>query len=230
MITISPRETLDRRLSRLQQGVLILGSMVEQATMDAVKALKHRDLTNAVRIYADDRWINEKRFEIENESLITIATQQPTARDLRILASILDIISELERMGDYAKGIARVAILLGDYPPLPSLDQIPAMAEKTVDMLHRSLDAFIARDAEAARAIPDEDDAVDVLYNQAHRELLSWMMKNRDVVDPANHTLWAAHNLERMADRVTNICERILFVATGELIELDVSDDELRSR
>ncbi len=220
------RERLDRQIQQLREDVLFLGSMVEQATLQAVDALKRRDREVARRIYYDDEKINQKRFEIENAALITIATQQPMAHDLRILAANLEVITELERMGDYAKGIARICTYIADEPLLKPLIDIPAMAELTVDMLHRALEAFVRENAEAARAIPKEDDAVDDLFNAVQKELFDLMVADPNSVDRANHLLWAAHNLERMADRVTNICERTVFIATGEMIELDVTDDE----
>ena len=220
------RETLDRQIQKLLDEVLALGSMVEQAILDAVESLEHRDLEAARRIYAGDKQINEKRFEIENAALILIATQQPMARDLRILASVLDIASELERMGDYAKGIALINIRMGDDPLIKPLIDVPRMAELTTSMLHRSLIAFVAGDAESALAIPKGDDEVDALYNQVYRDLLTFMISDPSTIDRATYLLWVAHNLERAADRVTNICERTVFVATGELNEIDSSDDE----
>ncbi len=221
------RERLDRQLNELRDDILFLGSMVEQATLAAVDALKRRDTAAARRIYADDEKINRKRFETESAALTTIATQQPMAHDLRILAAVLEVITELERMGDYAKGIARICINIADEPLLKPLIDIPKMAEKTVDMLQRALEAFIREDAEAARLIPAEDDEIDALFTAVQRELIDIMIADPTSVDRANHLLWAAHNLERMADRVTNICERTVFVATGEMTEFDRTDDEI---
>ncbi len=228
MTELTPRETLDRKIRYLLDQILELGSMVEQATLDAVGALKTRDLEEARRVYAGDQAINEKRFAIENECLITIATQQPMARDLRVLAAVLEVNTELERMGDYAKGIARIGLMMGNEPPLKKLIDLPRMAEIAADMLHRALGAFVAADVQQARAIPKQDDEVDALYNQIYRELITYMISDPKTIDRANYLLWAAHNIERLADRVTNICERAIFVATGELLELDVSDDEFR--
>lgn len=227
MSAISPRETLDRQIQHLLDDVLVMGSMVEEAVKESVEALKRRDVEDARRIYKGDQVINEKRYEIENHCIILIATQQPMARDLRIIAAILEVITELERIGDYAKGIARINILMGNEPLVKPLIDIPRMAEIGVDMLHRSLTAFVERDAETARAIPDEDDQVDNLYNQIYRELLTYMIADPSTIDRGNFLLWVAHNLERMADRVTNICERIVFVVTGEILEMDISDDEM---
>ena len=222
------RETLDRKLNELRDGVLILGSMVEQATLDAVDALKRQDVEKARRVYLDDEKINTKRFDLENDCLILIATQQPMAHDLRILAAVLEIITELERMGDYAKGIARICVNTANEPLLRPLTHIPQMAEITASMLHKALEIFIREDVEGARQLPREDNVIDDLYNEIHRVLLDFMIKDPSTVDRANSLMWAAHNLERMADRVTNICERTIFVATGKMVEFDKTDDEMR--
>lgn len=223
------RETFDRQLQTLLDEILVLGNMVEVAIIESVESLKQRDTDKAKLIYKNDRKINQKRFQIENDALTTIATQAPMATDLRILASILDVASELERMGDYAKGIALINIRLGQEPLLKPLIDVPRMAEVTVDMLHRALDAFINVNGELARNIPKDDDLVDALYNQVYRELLTFMISDPSTIDQATYLLWVAHNLERAADRVTNICERTLFVETGELHEIKSSDDETSS-
>ncbi len=218
------RKTFEEALQRLQDEVLVLGSMVEKALMESVESLKRRDLEAARRLIAGDRLINEKRFAIEADALALIATQQPMAGDLRTLAAVLEIATELERMGDYAKGIARINLMMGEEPLLKPLIDIPRMAKKAQDMLHRALEAFVRRDVELARAIPDEDDEVDALYNQVYRELLSFIIANPRTIDQATYLLWVAHNLERAADRVTNICERVIFTVTGEMVEMDVED------
>lgn len=220
-----PRQTLEQELERLQDQVLVLGSMVGEALVESVRLLKARDIEGSKRLVAADRTINEKRFAIENDVLTLIATQQPMASDLRILATILEIITELERMGDYAKGIGRINVMIGEEPLLKPLIDIPYMANKVRDMLDRALDAFVRRDVEAARAIPKEDDEIDNLYNQVYRELLTFMMQDPHTIDRASYLLWVAHNLERAADRVTNICERVVFTVTGEMKEMDVERD-----
>jgi phosphate transport system protein len=222
------RETLDRKTQELLDEILVLGSMVEDAILNSVEALKKRDIKASKRIYKGDKEINKKRYEIENETLILIATQQPMARDLRVMASILEIAGELERMGDYAKGIANINIRIGDEPLIKPLIDVPRMAEITADMLHSALGAFVSSDLETARQIPERDDEVDVLYNQVYRELLTFMIKDPSTIDNATYLLWVAHNLERTADRVTNICERTLFVESGELIEIKPTDDEMK--
>lgn len=222
----TPRRTLDLELQRLQDEVLVLGSMVEQAIIESVDLLKRQDLEGARKLIAADALINEKRFAIEADCLALIATQQPAAGDLRILAAILEIVTELERMGDYAKGISRINLMMGSEPPLKPLIDIPRMAEKGRDMLHRALGAFVRRDVELARAIPKEDDEVDALYNRIYQELITFIMADPRTLDRATRLLWAAHNLERFADRVTNICERVVFTVTGEMTEMDVKDAE----
>jgi phosphate transport system protein len=220
------RKTFEHELQEVKDDILVLGSMVEHAILASVEALKKRDLEAARNILKADRDINKKRFEIENKLMILIATQQPMAHDLRLLASSMEIISELERMGDYAKGIANINIRMGDQPLLKPLIDVPRMAQKDVDMLHRALTAFVEEDVEAAQALPIEDDEVDALYNQVYRELMTFVISDPKAIERANWLLWVAHNLERVADRVTNICERTVFIATGELNEIKNSDDE----
>ena len=223
----SHRESFDRALQKLLDQVLILGSMVEQAVQSSVDALKRRDLSAAKQIYNGDQRVNEKRYAIETETITLIATQQPMARDVRFLAAILEIITELERIGDYAKGICKINVLLSDEPADPTiLADLQRMADLGLGMLRRALDAFVTQDAEIARRIPLEDDQVDALYNHIYRKLMDEMRRTPGSIDRANHLMWAAHNLERMADRVTNICERIVYVATGQMKELDNTDDE----
>jgi phosphate transport system protein len=213
------RTAFHRELERLQDEVLVLGSMVEKATLRAVDALRARNVAAARAIEAEDTLINRKRFDIEEAALLLIATQQPMASDLRQLAAILHIVTDLERMGDYAAGIAHISVQIGDEPLIKPLIDIPRMAEKATGMLRRSLDAFIERDVAAAENIALEDDEVDDLYQQVYRELLTIMLANPRTIDQATHLLWVAHNLERVADRVQNICERVVFVVTGRMRE-----------
>lgn len=224
-----PRERFDHELRRLRDAVLALGSRVENALVDSVKSLKDRDLETARDIIAQDRLINEKRFELEAEALALIATQQPMARDLRIIAAVLDITSELERIGDYAKGIARINLMIGGQPLMGPVLHLPAMARKASNMLHESLEAFARGDKALARAIPGKDDEVDALYNRVYRELLESIMADGRAIDQANYLLWSAHNLERAADRVTNICERVIFTVTGEMVEMDMEETGVES-
>ena len=217
------RGSFHKKLREIQDDILIMGSMVSKATMLAIQALQNRDLTLAKQIIADDEKINHKRFDIEEKCIQLIATQQPMASDLRIIVSALNIITELERIGDYAEGNAKIAIMIGDEPPLKPLIDIPRMAEKTVDMLNRSLTTFIDHDAEAARKISAEDDFIDNLYDQVFRELLTFMAQDPKTITRATRLIWVTHNLERSADRVTNICERIVFLVTGKMQEINPS-------
>jgi phosphate transport system protein len=196
---------------------------VEQQILGAVEALKKRDLDRARQIQDMDDQVNARRYSIEEQVMIVIATQQPMAHDLRLLASILEVSGEMERMGDYAKGIAKVNIRMADQPLLKPLVDIPRMAQKGADMLHRALLAFINEDVVTARAIPAEDDEVDELYTQVYHELMMFVIQDARTIERANWLLWVAHNLERLADRVTNICERTIFTATGELKELETT-------
>jgi len=208
-----------KRLRDIQDDILVMGSMVEKALANSVLALKERDLASAGRITADDVRINRKRFEIEEKCIQLIATQQPMAGDLRLIVSVLSIITELERIGDYAEGIARIVVMIGDEPPLKPLIDIPRMADKAILMLRQSLEAFINRDADAAMRIAAEDDEVDSLYDQVFRELLTFMIEDPRTITRATRLIWVAHNLERSADRVTNICERVAFAVTGKMVE-----------
>jgi phosphate transport system protein len=219
-----PRESYDRELQRLQDEVLALGSMVENALTEAVELLKRRDLEGSRRLIAADNEINRRRFALESDALVLIATQQPMARDLRVIAAVLEVATELERIGDYAKGIARINLMIGPGPLVKPLIDIPAMAQRARAMLHEALDAFVRQDVEKAKAIPAQDEEVDALYNQVYRELMAIILSNPSAIDQANYLLWAAHNLERAADRVTNICERVVFTVTGRMEEMDSED------
>ncbi len=217
------RTEFHKKLSKIQDDVLLMGSMVEKAIGRAIEALKNRDLELAKQIVDEDSKINEKRYDIEEKCIQLIATQQPMASDLRIIVAVLSIITELERIADHAEGTASIALMIGNEPPVKPLIDLPRMAEKTIDMLHRSLDAFISRDAEKARQIASEDDEIDELYSEVFRELLVFMVEDPKVCSRATRLIWVAHNLERSADRVTNICERVVYLVTGKMEEIGVS-------
>ena len=214
-------KAFDLELQDLEKKLQELGLMVEKALVEAVDALKHRDLEKAGQLIDADRSVNERRYAIEHETFVLIATQQPMAVDLRTLASVLEIATELERIGDYAKGIAKITIKMGTEPFVKPLIDIPRMAEKARNMLHRALQAFAGRDTDLARTIPAEDDEMDALYDQIFRELTTRIMADPKLVDRASYLIWVAHNLERAADRVVNICERVIFMVTGEVVEFD---------
>jgi len=221
------RLNLDRKIRNMMNEILIIDSMVETAVLEAIQALKNQDLDAALTIYKADAEINARRFALEKECMITIATEQPImASDLRLVASVLEVVNELERMGDYAKGIARVTLRIGKQPHIKPIIDLPHMAELAVDMLHRAIAAFVAQDAETARQIPKEDNLVDALYQKIYNELIAIVTRDPATAGQANLLMWAAHNLERLADRVTNICERTIYIHTGEMVEIDVSDDE----
>jgi len=220
------REHLDTLINHLLDEVIVLESMVREAILDSVKSLMTQDKTLSKKVSKNDKLINLKRFEIENECLITIATQQPMASDLRVLSSILEIITELERIGDYGKGIAKITRRVKGHEILPPMEYLPDMATEAVDMLQKAVKAFVDGDVETARALPARDDIVDENFNKIYRGLVKFMAKHPDEIEVANHLQWAAHNLERMADRVTNICERTIFIETGSIYELEESEDD----
>ena len=211
-------------LQALQDDVLTLGSMVEKAISRSIESLKRRDIPMSEKVIEDDKAINSKRYEIEETCLKLLATQQPMARDLRNIFSILNITVELERMGDYAVGIAKINRMIGDAPLIKPLIDIPRMADLALSMLRRSLDAFMRTDVEAALQVCKDDDMVDALHEQVYRELLTYMLQDPRTINQATYLTWVAHNLERIADRSTNICERTVFVATGKIVEIGISN------
>lgn len=217
------RTVFDRQLTETQESMLVMGAMVQAAIEKSIDALKHRDVELARQIVEDDVNINRRRYEIEDKCIELIAMQQPLASDLRTIISALHITVDLERMGDHAEGIAKIALLLGDEPPLKPYIDIPRMAQICGDMLIGSLEAFKQRDTNLAREICDRDDEVDALYDQVYRELLTFMINDPRTIQRATYLIWVAHNLERIADRVTNICERVVFLVDGRIEELNVS-------
>lgn len=221
-----PREAFDRELQKLQEEVLTLGSMVEQAIVNSVQVLEQRDREAARRLVAGDRVINDKRFSIESQALALIATQQPLASDLRVIATVLEIATELERMGDYAKSTAKITLVMGDQSLPETLAPISRMGEKARHMLSQALEAFARRDATLARTMPTQDDEMDALHNQVYHELLSLTATDASAIDQATQLLWVVHNLERVADRAVNICERVVFTVTGEMVEMEVDNGE----
>jgi phosphate transport system protein len=217
------RATFEHQLDEIQQDMLVMAYMVELAIERSITALKTRDVELARQVIADDLKINEKRYDIEEKCLEILAMQAPMAGDLRAVVAILHIIVDLERMGDHAEGSAKVAIMLSDEPPLKPYIDIPRMAEISISMLHESLEASKHRDVNLARRICDRDDEVDALYDQVYRELLVYMLNDPTTIERATHVTWIAHNLERIADRVTNICERVVYMVDGKIEELNVS-------
>ena len=217
------RRTIEKHLEEILDNMVVLADMVYVAIRGSVEALKNRDLALAQQIVENDLKINRKRFEIEEDCIRLLKTERLTEIDLRVVVAVLNVIVDLERMGDHAEGIAKIAVMLGDKPPLKPLIDIPRMAEKASDMLKRSMQAFINRDLEVARRIPGEDDEIDALNEQVFRELLVIMLATPTAVPRAEYLIWVARNLERIADRVTNICERVVFMVTGRMEEVKVS-------
>ena len=213
------RVDLDHQLSSLQQDVVVLSGIVEKAIHQAVDALKRRDMDASRQVVEQDDYIDQKRFEVEDRCIDLIATQQPMARDLRTIISLLHIVVELERMGDYAEGIAKISLLMGGAPPVKPLIGIPLMAEKSTQMLRDSMDALLDRDIVKAHHVCQADDQVDELYDRVHQDLLILMREDPETIQRATYLLWVAHDLERIADRATNIAERVIFLVTGKMVE-----------
>jgi phosphate transport system protein len=220
-----PRQQFDRQLQRLQDSLVDMSEMVCQAISDSITALKARDLELAREVVARDEKINALRFEVDESCLAILATQQPTASDLRRVVSAMNVVLDLERMGDHAANVAKIAIRIGDEPPLKPLIDIPYMARQCCDMLRSAMAAYTELNAAAAEAISKQDNIVDQLYDQVFRELLTYMIEDERTIKRAMHLLFVAHNLERIADRVTNICERVIYLRTGRMKELDYSLD-----
>ena len=221
MSTLRPRADFDHDLRRLLDDVLLMGSMVEKAIAKSLDALKTRDLELSRQVVAEDDVVDSQRFAIEERCVDLIAMQQPMARDLRTLIAVLHITNELERMGDYAEGISKISLMMGNDAPLKPLIDIPRMADRARDMLRRSLDSLVNRDVLAATQVCHDDDQVDALYDQVYRELLIIMIQDPKTIQRATYLLWVAHDVERIADRATNIAERVIFLVTGKMTEIN---------
>ncbi|MBI5884969.1 MAG: phosphate signaling complex protein PhoU [Deltaproteobacteria bacterium] len=217
------REAYHKQLKDVQDELIRLSEMVGTALKDSIEALKNRDIEASRRIIKNDVFVNNRRFEIEERCIYLIATQQPMAVDLRVLAAMINVVTDLERIGDHAEGIARISISIGDGPLVKPLIDMPVMAEKALSMLQRCMKAFVERDAETAKKICDEDDEVDARYDAIYDELIHLMIENPKIIKDATYMIWAAHNIERIADRVTNIAERVVYMATGKMQEMNVS-------
>ena len=215
-----PRELFHQELAEIQKEILVMGSMAEKATHDALESLRTGDLEWAQRIVEEDSIIDQKRYEIEEKTFFVVASQQPMATDLRTLISALYIITDLEMIADHAEGIARINIMLGDNSELPrQLGYIPKMGELSTTMLRDSLKAYIDSDIDEARRICEADDEVDRLQDAVYADAFKSMIDDNSTIQDNTYRLWTAHNLERIADRCTNICERIIFIVTGSMSE-----------
>jgi len=217
------RVLYERELAEIEEDMLVMAGMVERAIDRSIESLKNRDVSLAHQVILDDVEVNRKRYETEEKCIELLATQQPLASDLRTIVAILHVIVDLERMGDHAEGIAKVASMLADEAPLKPYIDIPRMAAIATDMLGQSLVAFRTRDVQLAREISDRDDEVDALYDQVYKELIIYMINDPKTIERATHVTWISHNLERIADRVTNICERVVYMVSGRMEELNVS-------
>ena len=220
------RRSFHQQLVRLQNEILDLGDTVQQSLMQSLRAMTDRDRPLSNELIAADRAINERCLAIESDALTLIATQQPLAGDLRTIFTAVEIANELERIADYAKGIAKVNLMMGEEPLLEPGLHLPVMASEVRDMLQASLQAFVDQDAAEARAIPQRDHLVDELHNRVYRELLALITSDPSTTNRATFLLWVVHNLERAGDRVINICERVVYNVTGEIVELDVQEGE----
>ena len=210
-----PRGDFERKLNQVQDEVVELGSMVEKAIFKSIDALKSRDIELSKQVVEEDDEIDNKQQALEDLCVDLIALEAPMAVDLRVIISAMMVANELERMGDYAEGIAKLSIAMGDLPPLKPLIDIPRMAEKSVSMLRRSIESYVGRDIEGARQVYRDDDEVDEIYEQVYRELLTYMMADPSTIQRATYLLWVSHDLERVADRTTNIAERVMYLVTG---------------
>ena len=216
------RTDFDRELTTLMDELLSLGSMVQKSLLLSLDALKTLDLKLSKKVIAEDDEIDSKAVEIEEKCIDLMATQQPLAGDLRTIVTLLLVSTELERMGDYAEGIAKIGLRIGEEALLKPLIDIPRIGDLASNMLRLSLETLVSRDVEGAKQVILMDDDVDALYNQIYRELVLMMIENPKNIQRATYLLWVAHDLERIADRATNISERTIFMVTGE--KWDISD------
>ncbi|HSH80931.1 MAG TPA: phosphate signaling complex protein PhoU [Herpetosiphonaceae bacterium] len=216
-----PREHYDQQLRSLQDDLLRLASLVESSIQRSVTALKNQDVEEARRVISDDDLVDRRQYALEDKALLLIARQAPMAADLRMISAVISIASELERIGDYAEGIAKITIRGANEPLLKPLIDVPRMADLAIRMLRQAVDAFVNRDVEAARRLTDEETEVDQLTTQVQNELLSYMLRDPKNIERALHLMFVAHNLERVADRTTNIAERLIFLVTGEIVDLN---------
>lgn len=217
------RERFHRQLSELQDRALEMTSMVDRAIERSVEALVNRDTALARVVIDEDQLVNEAGYGIHDQCVALLAQQSPMAGDLRLIISVTAIATDLERMGDHAEGIAKIVVMMQDEPLVKPLIDIPLMSVKAREMMNNAVQAFVDRDTEAAFVVGRSDDEVDELYNTVYSDLISVMVTDQSTIEPATHLLWVAHNLERIADRATNIAERTVYTVTGELPQMDVS-------
>lgn len=224
--SLKTRSAFDRELQRLRDDVVRLSYLAERAIKCGVQSLKEQDVKLAREIIADDHKLNALRFEVENNCYRILALQQPTARDLRSVVTAIHIVVELERIGDHAAGIAHASIELAQEPHLKPLIDVPRMAGIAIEMLHDSLDAYLNWDAPKAQLTAERDTEVDELDRQVNHELVTFMLQDPRNIKRAMNLQWVSHSLERIADRVTNICERVVFMVTGEIGEFTNNEND----
>ena len=223
-MTFQSRSILDQELAKVRDNILRLTSMVDTAIDQAMIALRGRDVVLAQNVIVGDNEINHLRYTIEEECLRILATQAPTATDLRTVVAAIHVAVELERVGDYASGIARLVERMEEEAEIDTLHKLPKMAKRARQMVQDSIQAYVDRDAEQAHALIKQDDKIDKQYNKLFRETLQ-EMQDDDYIRRATFLLWAGHNLERMGDRATNIAERVIFMLTGEYVEITADID-----
>jgi phosphate transport system protein len=218
---MSARVTYEHQLQEMSDLVVTMASMVDKAIARSMEALRLQNVALAQDVRRSDAAINAIHRQGEEMLVMLIATQGPVGRDLRRITSSMALFSNLERMGDYAAGIAKIVIDSADEDLIKPLVDLPRMSQIAREMLNDAVTAYIENDAEMARQISIRDDDVDDLYDVIFRDLISYMTADPKTIAGATRLMWVAHNLERIADRVTNICERVVFITTGEFEELD---------
>ncbi|MGB9678662.1 MAG: phosphate signaling complex protein PhoU [Thermoanaerobacteraceae bacterium] len=215
------RSHFEKELEDLHYDVLKMGSLVEEAIANAITSLVNHDVELAQKVISDDDRIDKMEVEIDNKCAKIMVTQQPIAKDLRVVLTGLKIVTDLERMADHAVDIAKTTVRIANQKYIKPLIDIPRMAEIVREMVKMSLDSYVREDIELAKSIGEKDDIVDALYKQVFRELLTYMMEDPKNIDQATQFLFVARYLERIADHTTNICEWVIFLDTGEHIDLN---------
>jgi phosphate transport system protein len=216
-----PRATFDRALDAVKDDVLRLGAEVERALQQAGRALVERDTDLADQVRWDDRLVNDLQRDINTEITTLIATQGPVGRDVRELLALYHAAAELERMGDYAVNIAKLAQQLASEPEIAILKQIPRMEQICREQLRAAMRALVDVSEEDARGVAERDDEIDHLYNSVYEDAMELMQASPERARQATHMLFAAHHLERLGDRVTNIGEDVVYLATGQVEDLN---------
>ena len=223
-MSLTSRTILDQELNQLKDNIIRLASAAIESLDKAMNALQTRNVTEANQVVANDEAINQLRYEIEEKALLILATQAPTASDLRAVIAAIHLAVELERIGDHASGIARLVERMEDEEEIDTLYKLPKMAKRASEMLQQGIDAYIQRDPQLALDMIKRDDKIDKQYNKLFREALE-EMRDDDYIRRATYLLWVGHNLERIGDRATNIAERVIFMCTGEFVETPTTID-----